>query len=268
MRSGSRPRHFVCRSMVDISSFSDESIEQRLFRDLQAFDVDEALDPQFDDRWQPSSIDQTNTFDNGCSVWPEPSIWQNAAFEQDLPLLDSVPFIAGSTKSGIRDLSWSSSNGDTPSSRHSSAEDPIEPGFWQTPYFTDQTLLGGGGVASRPNVCAECEYPFPTSQALEDHARARTHQAYACNALNCGRSYSRRDTYARHRATHKGFDAHVCEHCPIGTKRKVFKRRDHLIQHVRNCHPAESPRRCRSESSRSHDGPCLIVSRSFQSPTC
>lgn len=48
--------------------------------------------------------------------------------------------------------------------------------------------------------------------------------------------FKRLDTLARHRATkHLDKGWHHCEMCK--EQRSKFKRRDHLLQHMRTCHP-------------------------------
>lgn len=107
-------------------------------------------------------------------------------------------------------------------------------------YSLPSTTEISGGVGSKYRWdCAECNQLFPTSQKLEDHARAYTHLAYRCK--DCGKGFSRRDTFGRHVATHKTSGAsHTCEICKRQNKINVFKRKDHLEQHKRNRHTETS----------------------------
>jgi len=103
--------------------------------------------------------------------------------------------------------------------------------------------------SSREYTCRECERRYSNSYKLEQHAKMENHKAYQCNFFDCGRGYSRRDSYVRHIASHKGFGHHVCGICARSGQIKTFKRRDNLIQHERACH-AKEPSRLASGSVR------------------
>ncbi|KXL44069.1 hypothetical protein M433DRAFT_267431 [Acidomyces richmondensis BFW] len=55
-------------------------------------------------------------------------------------------------------------------------------------------------------------------------------------------SPSRRDSYNRHIAGHRGSGHHSCDTCAQAGQIKTFKRRDNLIQHERSCHLKEPSR--------------------------
>jgi hypothetical protein len=85
------------------------------------------------------------------------------------------------------------------------------------------------------HVCQECNKLFRNLQELDQHAKRTPHRAWRCAEPFCEKTYARRDTFLRHRATHKD-KSHSCPVCPRLNKQKVFKRKDHLREHIRNCH--------------------------------
>lgn len=87
-------------------------------------------------------------------------------------------------------------------------------------------------------ACSECLRDFANLSALDRHTQSTLHKAWRCFEAGCGKTYARRDTFLRHRTTHRD-DAlsHVCLACSKIKKRKVFKRKDHLRDHMRKCHP-------------------------------
>lgn len=85
------------------------------------------------------------------------------------------------------------------------------------------------------HVCQECNKLFRNLQELDRHTKGVEHKAWRCAEPFCGRTYARRDTFLRHRATHKD-KGHACSVCSLRNKQKVFKRKDHLKEHMRNCH--------------------------------
>lgn len=84
-------------------------------------------------------------------------------------------------------------------------------------------------------ACSECAKDFTNLRALDKHTQKTSHKAWRCFESECGKSYARRDTFLRHRAMHKE-SSHPCIDCLRQGKNKVFKRRDHLREHVRSCH--------------------------------
>jgi hypothetical protein len=83
--------------------------------------------------------------------------------------------------------------------------------------------------------CSECGLEFENLQGLDKHSRSSLHKAWRCNEPGCGKTYARRDTFLRHRTKHTD-SAHPCNVCFRSNKHKVFKRKDHLKEHMRNCH--------------------------------
>ena len=88
--------------------------------------------------------------------------------------------------------------------------------------------------------CTECFASFLNSYALEQHAKCAGHKPYVCQERDCGKRYSRRDTYIRHVSAHKRLPTHVCPECSSVGQAKAFNRKDHLLQHLRACHPHSS----------------------------
>lgn len=84
-------------------------------------------------------------------------------------------------------------------------------------------------------VCLECGLDFENLQGLDKHAKSSLHKAWRCQEIGCGKTYARRDTFLRHRTKHTD-SAHICHVCYRNNKQKVFKRKDHLKEHMRNCH--------------------------------
>jgi hypothetical protein len=85
--------------------------------------------------------------------------------------------------------------------------------------------------------CSECTRAFDNLSALNKHTQSTSHKAWRCVEAGCEKTYARRDTFLRHRVAHRD-DAlnHVCLVCLQLNKRKVFRRKDHLRDHMRNCH--------------------------------
>lgn len=98
--------------------------------------------------------------------------------------------------------------------------------------------LNKDGVIDTRHTCRQCQSGFATSALLEQHSKATRHRTFACQDADCKKTYYRRDTYLRHLSTHRRTNLHVCKVCEATKQRTTFKRRDHLKQHQRNCHPA------------------------------
>jgi hypothetical protein len=122
-----------------------------------------------------------------------------------------------------------------------------------TPRFTGDSYprLEGGSGTTRSNsstetecsheedqqrhICQECNKLFKNLRELDQHTKRVPHKAWRCPEPSCGKMYARRDTFLRHRAAHKD-KSHACSICAFHNKQKFFKRRDHLKEHIRNCH--------------------------------
>ena len=84
-------------------------------------------------------------------------------------------------------------------------------------------------------ICSECGLEFENLQGLDKHSKSTQHKAWRCQEVGCGKMYARRDTFLRHRIKHTD-NVHPCHTCSRINKHKVFKRKDHLKEHMRNCH--------------------------------
>ena len=84
-------------------------------------------------------------------------------------------------------------------------------------------------------MCSECGLEFENLQGLDRHTKRSLHKAWRCQEVGCGKTYARRDTFLRHRTKHMD-GVHACSVCSRSSKHKVFKRKDHLKEHMRNCH--------------------------------
>jgi len=91
--------------------------------------------------------------------------------------------------------------------------------------------------------CGQCSQRFDNYQALDRHAGETSHKAWRCLESGCSKAYARRDVFLRHRTTHRdgGFR---CLACRKVKQYKQFKRKDHLKEHLRKCHPQWNPARC------------------------
>ncbi|KAM0723296.1 hypothetical protein Q7P37_001497 [Cladosporium fusiforme] len=113
--------------------------------------------------------------------------------------------------------------------------DPLQTGH--EPYMSTKETERKLEKDVQRRECSHCGQWFDGLRSLEEHARRESHKAWRCS--DCGKRYSLRTTYQRHRATHKE-GTHSCVRCERIGKRKVFKRKDHLTEHVRNCHAGSS----------------------------
>jgi uncharacterized Zn-finger protein len=83
--------------------------------------------------------------------------------------------------------------------------------------------------------CSACSQRFNNLRALDKHTQSTSHKAWRCREAGCGKSYARRDTLLRHRSKHSD-NGYSCLDCRRDGKVKVFKRKDHLNEHIRSCH--------------------------------
>lgn len=90
-------------------------------------------------------------------------------------------------------------------------------------------------VVDQRCACPRCDHPFGSNHDCAGHTKRISQSPWMCPEPECGKSYSRRDTFLRHRNAHK-VDSHPCKMCSREKKQKSFKRKDHLKEHVRRCH--------------------------------
>jgi hypothetical protein len=91
------------------------------------------------------------------------------------------------------------------------------------------------GAGLQSIECPECQQAFDSLHSLEQHTKKESHKIWRCLERNCGKAYPRRDTLSRHQLKHSA-RGHACIMCQQNDKRKVFKRKDHLAEHVRKRH--------------------------------
>ena len=86
-------------------------------------------------------------------------------------------------------------------------------------------------------ICAQCNTTFDNQARLEQHASESGHASFLCDYQDCGKTFSRLDTYQRHQKKHQE-DANrfPCKYCKKYRGMNGFKRKDHLTQHLRGYH--------------------------------
>jgi uncharacterized Zn-finger protein len=86
-------------------------------------------------------------------------------------------------------------------------------------------------------ICQQCKTPFDSPRWMDSHAYTTGHNPFICNHQDCGKTFSRFDTYQRHQTAHQE-DAKrfPCKYCKKYRGTNGFKRKDHLTQHLRGYH--------------------------------
>jgi len=102
------------------------------------------------------------------------------------------------------------------------------------PFTPDSTTRHRKALDQRC-ACPGYSHPFGITHDCAGDAKRISQTAWTCREPECGKSYSRRDSYLRHQHAHK-VDSHPCKICSREKKQKSFKRKDHLKEHVRKCH--------------------------------
>ncbi|KAE8442040.1 hypothetical protein EG329_003897 [Mollisiaceae sp. DMI_Dod_QoI] len=89
-----------------------------------------------------------------------------------------------------------------------------------------------------PNDCAECGESLGSNADLIRHASKHLHQPYGCD---CGALFSRLDVLYRHLDSLDTDDPkYPCNYCKRHRGADGFRRKDHLLQHIRNYHHLET----------------------------
>lgn len=101
--------------------------------------------------------------------------------------------------------------------------------------------------------CFECQENFFSEFDFYRHARERQHNPYACS---CGSLFSRLDVLNRH-LKNFGTDLpqYPCTFCKRHRGVEGFRRKDHLLQHLKQYHHHET-----DASSKTHDGTTNSIS--------
>lgn len=86
-----------------------------------------------------------------------------------------------------------------------------------------------------PMVCPECHVPCFTGIGLEWHAIDTGHRAFKCDAAGCEKTFTRRDSMAKHKRAH-GSMPWVCLYETCGMQPKKFTKEDHWRRHLRDKH--------------------------------
>ena len=104
----------------------------------------------------------------------------------------------------------------------------------QHPHVAGHLRLG----TSTPMDCVECQASFRSKGDLHRHAKERQHRPYGCE---CGALFSRLDVFYRHlESVDESDPKYPCKYCRRHRGTEGFRRRDHLMQHIRNYHHHEA----------------------------
>ncbi|KAF6821340.1 CROL alpha [Colletotrichum sojae] len=89
-----------------------------------------------------------------------------------------------------------------------------------------------------PLACVECQAGFRTKAKLEQHANEAQYSPFACM---CGKKFARLDVLNRHLdSLGDGMPKYPCSFCKKYRGKDGFRRRDHLLQHIRGYHKFEA----------------------------
>ncbi|KZL68713.1 CROL alpha [Colletotrichum tofieldiae] len=89
-----------------------------------------------------------------------------------------------------------------------------------------------------PLTCVECKVKFRYNSKLQEHAIEAQHSPYSCV---CGKTFARLDVLNRHLdSLGTGLPKFPCQFCKRHRGKDGFRRRDHLLQHVRGYHKFEA----------------------------
>ena len=108
-------------------------------------------------------------------------------------------------------------------------------GTWTGPSKQSEICLHEPRAAK--SLCDQCLVEFHYPRELAFHCDEQGHLGYACTHNDCDKKFARWDTRRRHERKHRD-DAKrfPCKYCKKYRGSNGFKRRDHLMQHVRNYH--------------------------------
>jgi hypothetical protein len=182
----------------------------------------------------PSETDESS--ENRYSISTLPSS------DMVLDNLDEYPSFSMATEMPPFQVTISTRNDTNPLSGYTYSTSLEDYGFGQQP-SSSLTFAGsweaysGSQGSTGSHSCAICHDSYATAANLEIHAKHSGHKAFACTEPNCHMFYLRQDSFLRHCASHKETNQYPCQHCDKYEGAKAFKRRDHLLQHMRKRHP-------------------------------
>ncbi|KAH8743862.1 hypothetical protein F5882DRAFT_313340 [Hyaloscypha sp. PMI_1271] len=88
--------------------------------------------------------------------------------------------------------------------------------------------------------CVKCELSFKVMEELASHCRITGHAGFVCRFPGCGAECIHYTDLKRHQLIHKRkTTTYPCAHCRTYRGTRGFKRKDHLVQHMRNYHRME-----------------------------
>lgn len=100
---------------------------------------------------------------------------------------------------------------------------------------TRSPLSESAGTGGKYLCTTWCGKSFARASDLKKHAANLGHPAYGCR--RCPKQYTRPDSLARHVAKiHDRFRPGECQHCTDPNITKVYTRKDHWHQHLRDAH--------------------------------
>jgi hypothetical protein len=207
--------------------------------------VDESMRFDGHSEFEPFSYDQNPTyrldgtfdlgldeFDPRCSETFNSSLWplqtvDNELFQEERAFpFDTATILRGGS------VGWPGPDG---SHNSASTYTPQNDGCLSSSPVRERIR----GAGSQSVECTECQQVFDSLHLLEQHTKKESHKIWRCLERNCGKAYPRRDTLSRHQLKHSA-KGHACALCQQNDKRKVFKRRDHLAEHIRKRHSSST----------------------------
>lgn len=109
---------------------------------------------------------------------------------------------------------------------------------WGTHQTHSHTLDHQLIVGDVPLACFECKEAFKNQAQLQVHAHTHQHSPFACA---CGKTFARIDVLNRHiDSFSKDVLKYPCSHCKDHRVQDGFRRKDHLIQHLKGYHKFDS----------------------------
>jgi hypothetical protein len=196
--------------------------------------------------WTDTALINEPTFLEFCPQLDEPFDFSIGANDHERQRVDSVTDSLSSTTSTATDPMCESAY--SPAAFSFGYQDPLISG--QAYPNPDTRLVKSEPLAilsyswdtdctpeevSQQLKCSACHKTFSNLRALDKHTQSTSHKAWKCREPGCNKSYARRDVFLRHRSKHSD-NSHSCLSCLRDGKEKVFKRKDHLNEHIRSRH--------------------------------